>query len=206
MPESLKGSIEGLSLAEAIRRAASVFAKDLELVAEAARAHNVALSKGDVFYLPRPGAYNLRLPKGDMGAVQRLAHSGRVIIACMDYRQSSDVVDATKANVWMLMAGGAAQPNERRLAAAVDLVAALYRANPEMQFSLLAHNRICGGVNHFTGGRIVGLSHEGEMGELELHLNNTDGRLQDLGVPRGAYELGIARIGEGNDFLGISWV
>lgn len=192
-------------LQESTQKFTSVFRPDLTLVAQSAKEHHIKMTSGSILARPFRGEYNLRLPQKSSQEITALLHTQTIVVACMDYRQSAEVVDMTYANAWILMAGGATQPDENRLGSLVDLIVTTHTVNPNANFILLGHNRRCGGVNYYTGGKIQNISPTEEMQELWIHLDSLARRLIQRSVPRTAFSLGVVNINEGNRFSGIQY-
>lgn len=194
-------------LKDAIKRFSAAFGNDLELVRVKANEHHVGLTRGGILLPPQAGKYNLRIPTGSRQEVSALLTAGQVLVGCMDYRQSAEIYDATTPNAVIEMAGGAAQPDHGRRGALVDFLFTVSQLNRNVHFLLLGHNRVCGGIDHATQGAIARTFQEGgysaERTELVEYLRQTASNLESHGVPYVRYSLGIARIGEGNDYLGL---
>lgn len=194
-------------LIDQMKRFHGVFGNDTALIRDKAKAHGIAITTGDILTPPKPGAYNLRLPNGKKHEVAALLKAKKVVVACIDARQSWEVYDIEEPDIFIADAGGATQPSFRRLEATENLLMLIHQVNPEVELVLLGHDNICGGVNHATSGRIYTIRQtqgvEAERTELTAHLSNLHARLTRRGVPGEKIRLGIARIGQADDFLGI---
>lgn len=139
------------------------FKPDLLLVAESAKEHRIPVTSGDIFVLPVPGANNLRLPKNNEQEVYKLfLGSPIIVIACIDSRLSAEAVNATSADAWVLVAGGATQPDENRMSNLVSYVSTIYSANKDANFVLLGHNKVCKLLNLATDGQVANMSADEE--------------------------------------------
>ena len=183
-----------------------VFGNDLDLVRQAAIEHHVNLTQGNTIQLPTPGAYNLRVPQNSSIELDALTHGKKLLVACMDYRQSAQVVTVTEPNAFLLMAGGATQPDLERLNTLVDFLYVVHQVNPHITLILLAHNKICGGNNHFTKGAVQNMSPSDEINFLTAKLHKTSELLTNLTVPVTSIKLGIAKINSNNQYTGIQYL
>jgi hypothetical protein len=156
------------NLSESINRFMTFYRGDGDLVRPGAAKHQVEVRERGIFDPVMTGHYNFGLPKSDDAV--RLTQAHRVVIACEDYRQVSQVAQALQldnTDAFITVAGGAAQPDQARFEAMVELLSAIYQANPIADFILVAHNEVCGGANHFTQGQMAQIRQEQDGEKLE---------------------------------------
>lgn len=146
---------------EAMTAFVKLYNGDGDLVRPGAQRHGVQVVEGDIFDKPSKGNYNFRIPRHINSETARaLIGAKRVAWVCEDYRQFGEVVEAlglspeTRSDAVFGIAGGAAQPEQNRSEAMVELIASLSAANPDMEHILLVHDEVCGGANYYTGGKM----------------------------------------------------
>lgn len=196
-------------LAEQMGLFRNIFEGDLKLIQDKARDHGIQMTTGNILTPPVWGAYNLRIPSRMFRGreVEKVFEARKVVVACIDYRQSAEVYDAERPDIFIADAGGGAQPDSQRSDATVNLLSLFYQVNPEIEIVVIGHNNICGGVNHATGGRMYDVrSYQGIPAEIDMlagYLCETHAKLVRKGVPGTSIRLGFAQIGDADDFLGV---
>jgi len=199
---------------ERIMKALSAFYElykgDGDLVRPGAQKHGVQVIEGSIFDAPSKGNYNFRIPRVDVETATALVNSKRLKIFCEDYRQFEEAVTASESNVAegedgvIGVAGGAAQPEEKRLEAMAELIAASAEVNPEQNYVLGIHTGVCGGAEHFTGGEMSKiLSQQGPDAEMEnmvVFRTALVNKLTSLGVSPDRIAVGAAVV-EGHRFV-----
>lgn len=197
-PEGTFMNLEGGSMnpeakvQNAVRVFVDLYRGDGDLVREGARHHDVQVVERDIFDALSDGNYNFRIPrKFDNESIKKLIGASRVAWVCEDYRQAAQVADALglrpeggKEAVFGI-AGGAAQPEEKRFKALADLIAVLSQANPEMEHYLVIHDGVCGGANHYTGGEMKRVREQQGAREEQTKMIEFRTKLVNVLVERG---------------------
>lgn len=192
------------SLAETIQEFAKTFAQDLELVRAKAQSHGVGLSSGTLKTRLAHHSYNLRLP-GTSDA-KTLQTSPNVVIDCMDHRQVNGAKKKFRTRAFITNAGGGVQPEPTRRAVTGKLVGAVHQENPTAKVTIVGHQRICGGGEHFSGGQFSKANAQGLHVEEQLvtdHLRLTAQEAVKHGADPKRIRLAIAEIGPNNIFTRI---
>ena len=155
---------------EAMQRVHKLYESDPDLVREGAKHHGVEVVVGNMIDPIAKKAYNARIPEGTEEEIAAVQQQDAVIgVQCMDWRQSKDLADMIHPNASISTAGGAAQPDDERRQALVDLLVAIHEFNPTAKFELFAHTGVCGGMNHFTHGEAKKV-HDEQGPEIEFDL------------------------------------
>lgn len=177
---------------EAMRVFVDLYQGDGDLVRPGAEHHGVQVVEGDVFDPLSRGNYNFRIPRRVDGAsARRLIGAKRTTWVCEDYRQSAEAAEAlglrpeTGDDAVFGVAGGAAQPEQSRFDAMVDLSASLYGANPEMEQVFVVHDEVCGGANYYTNGEMKEIREEQGVNAEQSRMIGFRTRLVDALIKRG---------------------
>ena len=178
------------------------FSGDLELIRAKAEDHGIRMTSGGIYLPPTPGAYNLRTPEDD--DLDQLLGNSRVLVGCIDARQSAQIWEDIQPDAFIAVAGGAAQPNDTRRSALVDFLATAMTFNPKLNVTLLGHDRKCGGVAHASNGSasaaFVSGGYNAEHDLIGHYLESTVHTLLEKGISPQRITLGYAHVGEEDQF------
>jgi len=192
MPTHHEITSEQTPLTLAISAVKKLHAGDPDLVREGAKHHGVQVTEGGLLKPIEPHAYNFRSPEGTAQELDALAHAKKIVVGCMDYRQSDRIAkEHPEADtILFLNAGGVAQPNADRLQADTDFVAAAYKQGQEPDVHLYYHTGVCGGANHFTDGKMKQIHDDPSQGdmvektEMDVFGKQYTQALIDRGIPQ----------------------
>jgi len=199
-------------LLSALQKVAHLYDIDPKLVEAGAKAHHTTVTVGDMFTPPELGKYNARLPQGNAAEIDALEGIKSITVMCEDFRQSGQVVSELKLSVGrgadaiFASAGGAAQPEAARRAAAVEMIAAIYALNKNVVVRLVVHTNVCGGADHFTEGQARAEHDKSLAGEKTFMKSFENQMFQELvaaGVPKDSISMYVSNVREDNSFEGL---
>ncbi len=190
----------------AIAMVKNLHAGDPDLVREGAKHHGVQVTEGNLLTPIEHHAYNFRSPQGSKEEIEAITKSKKLVAGCMDYRQSDAIAkqytDEPTA-LFFFTAGGAAQPDEKRLQADVQFLAEASRVSGA-DIDLFTHTGVCGGANHYTHGEMKSI-HDGENGivaeenRMDQYGTQFAHALVEQGVAAGKIRLNRVAITETNE-------
>jgi len=196
-------------LSDVMKKFHTAFANDPNLVREGAKHHGVNVTEGTILDAPISHAYSARIPTGSKEELEAIQKAPVIVLGCMDYRQVHELYEQYGSPaVFIADAGGAAQPNEDRFNMTVELLTAIHAVNPEARLILTGHIEVCGGADHFTGGKMkeIRSGKNGKEEEIEVmsnYLQKTASALKKAGVSQDVMEINLALVDEKNTFRGI---
>ena len=198
------------SLIPAIYNFRKAFLKDGDLVRPFAAAHGVGVVEGGIFDEPSPGNYNFLLPVPS--DLPRLQTARRIAVFCEDRRQFAEAAEVLGLNptsgkdAIIGIAGGAAQPEANRFNVMAELLTNVMKHNPDSELILGVHTGVCGGVDHFTHGKMTEINILGgrdeERHEMLGYVSDLIDQLTNNGVEPDRIRPFVAVVGP-NGFEGI---
>jgi len=211
-------------LTDAMNTFNMITAGDADLVRPGAEHHGVEVIERGVEGPLSYGDYNRLSCQNPSQDAARAARAETVVLICEDYRQSGQYtqerfhgrsrgtlargtqVEVPQNALIITSAGGPAEFDSTRYAAHRDLLAAIFAANPSVNFELVTHTGVCGGIAHQTGrenARI--LEQKGALAEHEYMDNFVIKLIKDLqrsGVPNSKMK-GLVAVVENDQYKGV---
>jgi len=149
-----------------------VFGKDPDLVRTSAMQHGKNIYFAHITDTPNDGEYNVHIPTGTSAEVEAIAYAHVVTLGCIDWRLSERIFELTKPDIYFTNAGGPIQPDLDRLQALTNLYAIIHKINPRASLIAVAHDEICKGADHFSGGKVREIRYD--MNDPDTYRSTTD--------------------------------
>ena len=192
-----------------LQNTARIFGNDLLLVHKQAQEHNIPLVTHDITSKPTDGAYNAHIPIDILHDIDAIASSKKILLGCIDWRQVEPIFAEIKPDVFFTVDGGPTQPDSVRLQTLTQLFKHIHAINPHATLLFVAHDQICGGVNHFSGGQLTELQTKTtkngtsweitERAFLTPLLNNFYSNLKEHGIKPEKIVFALAHVDPGSN-------